>query len=85
MLFEISFDGAGDIGNAKYQPVEEEHGEAGVVFGKGTAVSALEAEELVEPIEMIEVAGEDAENFELEPAHFQDNADKSDGQNHACE
>src|SRR5216684_246250 len=46
-------------------------------------VSTLDAKDAVEPVEMIQVAGENAEDFELEPAHFQDNGNKTDGQNYA--
>jgi len=48
-----------------------------------TAVSTLDAEDAVEPIKMIQVAGENAEDFELEPSHFQDDGDKADGKKYA--
>ena len=46
---------------------------------------AVGAEDFVEPIEMIEVAGENAEDFEFEPAHFQNDGDQSDREEHTCE
>src|SRR5882672_9577288 len=70
VLFEIALDGADYIGNAKRQPIEEQHGQTGVVGLKGAAVCAIDAEKAVEPIEMIQVAGENAENFQLEPSHL---------------
>ncbi len=85
MLFEIGFDAAQDVGNTERQPVEEQHGDAGVIFGEEAAMRAVGAEDFVKPIEMIEVAGEDAENFELEPTHFQDNGDEADRKDHAGE
>ena len=49
-----------------------------MVFREVAAVSAFDAENAVEPIEVIQVAGENAKNFELEPAHFQNNQDETD-------
>ena len=40
---------------------------------------ALDAEDAVEPVEMIEIGRENAENFELEPAHLKNNRDEADG------
>src|ERR1700687_122944 len=54
-----------------------------MVFLKVAAMGTFDAEDAVEPIEVIQVAGENAENFELEPAHFQDNGNKTDGKNYA--
>src|SRR6266852_428784 len=85
MFFEVGFYVAGNIGDAEDQPVEKKQRQAGVVLLEVPAVSALDAENSVEPIEMIQVAGENAEDFELEPAHFQDNGNKTDGQNYAGE
>ncbi|HTC77396.1 MAG TPA: hypothetical protein VK657_02215, partial [Terriglobales bacterium] len=83
MFFEVGFYVAGNIGDAEDQPVEKKQRQAGVVLLEVPAVSALDAEKSVEPIEMIQVAGENAEDFELEPAHFQDDGDKTDGKNYA--
>ena len=44
------------------------------------AIGAIDSEETIKPVEMIQEAGEDAENFELEPAHFQNNQDETDRQ-----
>ena len=83
MFFEVAFYVAGNIGDAEDQPVEKKQRQAGVVLLEVPAVSALDAEKSVEPIEMIQVAGENAEDFELEPAHFQDDGDKTDAKNYA--
>src|SRR5689334_679779 len=82
MLFEIRLDSASHIRNAENQPVEKQHGQAGVVLRKVAAVRTLCAENPVEPIQMIEIAGENAENFQLEPAHLEDDPDQSDRQHH---
>src|SRR5437016_13578404 len=83
MFFEVAFYVAGNIGDAEDQPVEKKQRQAGVVLLEGPAVRPLDAENSVEPIEMIQVAGENAEDFELEPAHFQDDRNQSDGEKHA--
>src|SRR6266446_3345711 len=83
MFFEVGFYVAGNIGEAEDQPVEKKQRQAGVVLLEVPAVSALDAENSVEPVEMIQIAGENAENFELEPTQFQDNGNKTDGKNYA--
>src|SRR6266567_7244861 len=83
MFFEVGFYVAGNIGDAEDQPVEKKQRQAGVVLLEVPAVSALDAEDAVEPVEMIQVAGENAEDFELEPAHFQDDGNQADGEKHA--
>src|SRR5277367_1570024 len=81
VLLGVGLDAAEDVRDAERQPIEEQHGDAGVIFGKVAAVRAIGTEEMVEPIKMIDVAGEDAENFQFEPAHFEDDSDQADGKN----
>src|SRR5258705_4517065 len=83
MIFEVGFNVACNVGNAEGQPVEEKQQQAGMVFLEVAAVGPFDAKDAVEPIEMIEVTGENAENFEFEPTHFQDNADQTDGKNYS--
>ncbi len=63
VLFEIRLDGTYDVGDAEGEPVEKQEGEACVKFREGLAVRTLNAEDAVEPVKMIQIAGEDAENF----------------------
>jgi hypothetical protein len=83
VLLEVGLDAAGDIGDAKREPVEKQERKAGVEFGKGAALRALDAKNAVEPIEMVEIAGEDAKNFKLEPTHFENDADEANGEDHS--
>src|SRR5437762_4554515 len=54
MFFEVAFYVAGNIGDAEDQPVEKKQRQAGVVLLEGPAVRPLDAENSVEPIEMIQ-------------------------------
>jgi len=80
VFLEVGLNVAGNVGDTEGQPVEEKQRQAGAVFLEVTAVSALDAKEAVKPIEMIQVAGKDAEDLELEPAHFENDGNKTDGQ-----
>ena len=80
MFLEVGLNVAGNVGDTEGQPVEEKQRQAGAVFLEVTAVSALDAKEAVKPIEMIQVAGKDAEDLELEPAHFENDGNKTDGE-----
>ncbi len=77
MFLEVGFDSAGNVGNTEGQPVEEKQEQAGMVLLEVAAVSSLDAEDAIEPIEMIQVTRKNAEDFELEPAHFQNNGNKT--------
>ncbi len=83
VFFEVRLYVACDVGNTKCQPVEEEQSQTGLVFVEVAAVSPFDTEDAVEPIKVIQVAGKNTEDFELEPAHFQDDGDKTDGKNYA--
>src|SRR6267378_3374681 len=83
VFLEVGFDVTGYVGNAEGQPVEEKQSQAGAVFREVTAVSPFDTEDAEKPIEMIQVAGENAEYFKLEPTHFQDNGNKTDGKDRA--
>ncbi len=83
MLFEFGFNRAGNIGNAESQPIEEEQSQAGMILLEVATLSSFDAEDAVEPIKMIQVAGENSEDFEFEPAHFQDDRNETDGEKHA--
>src|SRR5580704_10169512 len=85
MLLEIRLDSTENVRNAERQPVEEQHGEAGVIFGESAAVRAVGTEDFVEPVEMIEVAGENTEDFQFEPAHLQHNRYKADREKYSRE
>ena len=80
MLFEIALDRTLDVGKTEDEPVDEQDGQAGVILRKSTAPRAVHAEEAIEPIEMREISGEDAEHFQFEPAHFQDDGHQADSQ-----
>src|SRR5437660_8323719 len=83
MLLEICLDRTLDVGKAEDEPVEEEDGEAGVILGKGVSLRSVDAKETVQPVEMREICGKNAEDFQLEPAHFQDDGHQADRQEDA--
>ena len=83
MFFEVGFSRADNVGNAKGQPVEEKQSQACMVLLEVTALSSFDAEDAIQPIEMIQVAGENSEDFEFEPTHSQDDRNESDGKKHA--
>ncbi len=44
---------------------------------------AVDSQQAIQPIQVIQVRREDAENFELVPFHFQNDGYQPDGENHA--
>ena len=63
MFFEFGFNRPGNVGNAECQPVEEKQCQAGMVLLKVAALRSFDAKDAIQPIQMIQVAGENAEHF----------------------
>ena len=54
-----------------------------MILGKGVSLRSVDAEETVQPVEVREICRQNAENFQLEPAHFQDDGHQTDRQEDA--
>src|SRR5207249_6291319 len=53
-----------------------------ILLGKGMAPCVVGAEKVIEPVKMREIGRENAENFQLKPAHPQDNGHQANRQKH---
>ena len=63
MFFEVGFNRADNVGNAESQPVEEKQSQAAMVLLEVSALRSFDAKDAIQPIQMILVAGENAEHF----------------------
>ena len=72
-----------DVRQPEDHPIEKKKGGAGVVFGEGLSLSALWAQQAVEPIEMVEIRSQNAEAFKFEPAELENDRDEPTGKNYS--
>ena len=63
-----------DIGDAKHEPIEKQQSRAGLIFRERLPVSAFHPKQLVEPIQVVEETGENAEDLQLEPVQLDGDA-----------
>src|SRR4051812_11153067 len=80
LLFLLAGDSPNNVRNTVEQPVRNKDGGAGNELGERMLVSAHGLDDGAKPEVVIQVSGEDAKDFELEPLAFERDEDDADGE-----
>src|SRR3954454_24805285 len=83
LLFLLAGDSPNNVGDTVDQPVRNKDGGAGNELGERMLVSAHGLDDGAEPEVVIQVAGEDAKDFEFEPVTLKRDEDDADSQDNA--
>src|SRR5438132_1918332 len=83
-LFSIILGPAQHVRDSKYHPVERQYGRAGRELRERMPMAMHRLDDWSQPQEMIQVAGQDSEDLQLEPLHATGDDYQAGREDHSC-